>query len=176
MERSCCSGLGAFGCAASGFGGFAFAAFFCGFPRFRFAAFDFRGGIHGAAAGGRAAVAGAGVVAAFVEAVVVGDFGVGGDVAEGGDPDAAIVVFAGLAVALATVVDEHGGAEAVDDDRAVAQSKEIGDGVVGVEGVSFFLADASTCVFGDALALADRRGGIATGGVDGRRTDDQSHI
>jgi hypothetical protein len=131
------------------------------------AAFDFFGGVHGAAAVGGGAVAGAGVVAAFVEAVVVGDFGVGGDVAQGGDPDAAVFVFAGFAVAVAAVVDEHGGAEAVDDNGAVAQSKEIGDGIVGVEVVGFFFGDAPAGVFGDALALANRRGGVATGGVDG---------
>jgi len=112
-------------------------------------------------------MAGAGVVAAFVEAVVVGDFGVGGNVAEGGDPDAAVFVFAGFGVAVAAVVDEHGGAEAVDDNGAVAQSKEIGDGVVGVEGVGFFFTDAPAGVFGDAFAFADERGGVAACGVDG---------
>lgn len=161
LAGDCESGPGA------GLDGFALAAFFSGFAGFGFAAADFGGGVHGASAIERAAVAGAGVVAAVVEAVVVGDLAVGGDIAQGGDPDAAVVVFAGFAVAVATMVDEHGGAEAVDDDVAFAQSKEIGDGVVDVELVSFFFADAAAGVFGDALAFADRRGGVATGGMDG---------
>jgi hypothetical protein len=153
---------------AARFGCFALAPFFLrGFAGFRSAALQFFGGIHRPAAVGGGAVAGAGVVAAFVEAVVVGDLGVGWDVPQGGDPDVAVFVFAGLAVAIATVVDEHGGAEAVDDNRAVAQSKEIGDGVVGVKLIGFFFADAAAGVFGNALALADKRSGVATGGVDG---------
>jgi len=109
------------GCfSASGFGarssGFTLAAFFalgC-FAGFGFAASDFLGGVHGAAAVVGTAVAGAGVVTAIVEAVVVGDFVACGDVAEGDDPDVA-VVFGGFGVAVAAVVDEHGTAEAVDD-------------------------------------------------------------
>ena len=100
----------------AGFSCFALAPFLalgC-FAGFGFAASDFLRGIHGAAAVVSAAVAGAGVVAAVVEAVVVGDFFAGGDVAEGDDPDAA-VVFGGFGVAVAAVVDEHGAAEAVDD-------------------------------------------------------------
>lgn len=109
------------GCfSASGFGarscGFALAAFLalgC-FAGFGFAASDFLGRVHGAAAVVGAAVACAGVVAAIVEAVVVGDFFAGGDVAKGDDPDVA-VVFGGFGIPVATVVDEHGAAEAVDD-------------------------------------------------------------
>jgi len=111
-------------------------------------------------------MAGAGVVAAFVEAVVVGYFAIGGDVAEGSEPDAAIL-FAGLGVAFATVVDEHGGTEAVDDNGAVAQSKEVGDGVIFVKCVGLLFADAAAGVFGEAFALTDECGGVATGGVDG---------
>ena len=92
---------------------------------------------------------------------------VGGDVAEGRDPDAAVVVFAGFAVAFAAVIDEHGGAEAVDDDVAVAQSKEIGDGVVFVEVVGFFFVNAAAGVFGNSLAFTNRRGGVTSGGMDG---------
>ena len=114
----------------------------------------------------RAAIAGAGVVAAVVEAVVVSDFGIGGDVAEGGDPDAAIF-FGSLAVPVAAMVDEHGRAEAVDNNCAVSESKEIGDGVVRVESVGFFFADVSTGILGDTLSLADKRSGVATSGVDG---------
>ena len=156
-----------------GFCGFAFAAFpglfflFCGgFAGFGFAVFESLRGVHGAAAVVGSAIAGAGVVAAVVEAVVVGDFAVGGDVAEGDDPDVA-VVFGGLGVAVAAVVDEHGAAEAIDDGCAVAESKEVGDGVVLVKDVGFLFADVAAGVLDDAFAFADGRGGVAAGGVDG---------
>ena len=145
-----------------------------GFAGCSFAAFDLFGGVHGAAAVGGAAVAGAGVVGAVVEAIVVGDFAFGGDVAQGDDPDA-VVFLDSLGVAVATVVDEHGGAEAVDDGCAVAESKEIGDGVVLVEHVGFVFVDAAAGVFGDALAFANVGGGVAAGGVNGGRANDQSH-
>jgi len=151
----------------SGFRGFAFAALFCaGFSFFDFAALDFFFGIHAAAAGWGFAIAGAGVVGAVVEAVVVGDFAAGGDVAEGDDEDSAIF-FNGFGVAFAAVVDEHGGAEAVDDDPSVTESKEVGDGVVLVEVVGFFFGDAAAGVFGDAFAFGNDGGGITAGGVDG---------
>ena len=94
-----------------------------------FAAANLLRRIHGAAAFGRAAVADGFVVAAVVEAVVVCDFFGGGDVADGLDPDVAVFLF-GFAVGVATVIDEHGHGVAVDDDLAVAQSKEVGDGRV----------------------------------------------
>ncbi len=98
----------------------------------------------------------------------------GGDVAEGVYPNVA-VVFGGFAVAVATVVDEHGGAESVDDNGAVAQSKEVGNWVVFVEVVGFFFADVAAGVLGDARSFADGRGGVAAGGVNGRGANDESH-
>ena len=83
--------------------------------------------IHGSAAFLCAAVADRLIVAAVVEAVVVGDFFSGGDVPDGRDPYTAFD-FPSFAIGVATVVDEHRGAVAVDDDRAVSKSKEIGDG------------------------------------------------
>lgn len=65
------------------------------------------------------------------------------------------------------MIDEHGGAEAVDDDVAVAQSKEIGDGVVYVKLVGFFFFNAAPGVFGNTLAFTNRRSGVTTGGMDG---------
>jgi len=139
-----------------------------------FAAADLFLRVHGATAFFSAAVAAGLIVAAVVEAVVVGDLLSSGDVLYGRYPDA-IILFAGLAVGVATVVDEHGGAVAVDDHRAVAESKEVGDGRGLVGDVGFVLAEAVAGVLGDALTLADGRGGVAAGGVDGGGADDQCH-
>ncbi len=119
-------------------------------------------------------MAGAGVVAAVPEAVVVGDFFAGGDGALGDYPDAP-VVFDGFAVASAGVVDEHGSGESVDDLGAVAESKEIGDGVVLVEGVCELFGEALAGVLDDALAATDGCCGVAAGGVDGGGADDEGH-
>jgi hypothetical protein len=85
------------------------------------------------------------------------------------------VLFFGFAVGVATVVDEHGHGVAVDDDLAVAQSKEVGDGRVLVAEVGLLFGERVAGVFGDARAFADGGGGVAAGGVDGGRTDHQSH-
>src|ERR1035437_443405 len=105
--------------------------------------------VHGAAASFCAAVAEGFIVAAIVEAVVVGDLLAGGDLPDGLDPHPAAHL-AGLAVGLATVVDEHGGAMAVDDDGAVAESKQEGDGRGVVWCVGLGLGAAVAGVLGDA--------------------------
>src|ERR1035437_6019914 len=76
--------------------------------------------IHCAAALLGAAVAQRLIVAAVVEAVIVGDLLADVDVADGRHPDP-VVLLAGLAVGVATVVDEHRRAMAVDADGAVAE-------------------------------------------------------
>src|ERR1035437_9502532 len=62
--------------------------------------------VHGAPAYLRAAVAVALIVAAVVEAVVVGDLLARLDVADGHDPDPAVLLV-GFAIGIATMVDEH---------------------------------------------------------------------
>jgi len=140
----------------------------------RFAAADLFLGVHGAAAVFRAAVADCFVVAAVVEAVVVSDLVAGGQVPDRRDPHPPVLL-AGLAVGVATVVDEHGRAVAVDDDRAVAQSKEIGDGRVLVAGVGLLLGEAAAGVLGHAGSPAHRGRRVAACGVYGGRADDESH-
>ena len=130
--------------------------------------------IHGAAAFFGAAVADGFVVAAVVEAVIVGDLFARGDWTDGLDPDAA-ADFAGFAVGVATVVDEHGHAVAVDDDLAGAESKKIGDGRGFVGLVGFGFAEARAGVFGHAAALGDGRCSVAAGGVDGGGADNKIH-
>ena len=161
-------------------GGFSLASAFEGLFLFgggffgeELAPFELLRGVHGAAAFWGAAVAGAGVVAAVPETVVVGDFVAGGDGAAGDDPDAAVILN-GFAVALAAVVDEHGGAETVDDKMSVAESKEVGNWVVDVEGIGEVFGESLAGVLGDALTFADGCGGVAAGGVDSGRANDES--
>ena len=106
----------------------------------RLAAADFFLRVHGSAALFGAAVADGFVVAAVIQAIIVGNLLARGDVLDGRDPHAA-AHFAGLAVGVATVVDEHRHAVAVDDHRAVAESKEIGDGrvLVGASASAFVM-------------------------------------
>ena len=93
------------------------------------AAGEFAVAEHGAAALDGAAVAVGGGVVGVVEVVLVGELFAGGDVAEGDDEDAAVFIF-GLAVGVAGVVDEHGGAEAVDDGAVLSGAEEVGDEAV----------------------------------------------
>ena len=130
--------------------------------------------VHRSAASLCATVAESFVFAAVIEAVVVGNLLAGGNVPDGLDPDAA-VHFAGLAVGVATMVDEHGRTVAVDDDGTVTESKEIGNDRVLVAGIGLLFAQAAAGVFGHARALADGGGGVAAGGVDGGGADDESH-
>lgn len=73
------------------------------------------------------------------------------------------------------MVDEHRRGMAVDDNLAVAESKEVSDGFLLVEPVSLIFGQVGAAVFGNAFTLSDRGGGIAAGCVNGRRTDDESH-
>jgi len=73
------------------------------------------------------------------------------------------------------VVDEHRGAVAIDDSIAVPQSKQVGDGRVRVGFVGLRFGDARAGVLGYAPTLGDRGRGVAAGGVDGGRADDQGH-
>lgn len=131
-----------------------------------FAAFDFGGGEHGAAAVGGVAEAGLIVLVGVMEVVFVGEFFAGADVAEGKDEDALVHFFA-LAVGSAAMVDEHGGTEAVDDFAVVADGEEVGDVAFGVALVGGGLGEAGAVVFEDACAFADGGKGVAAGTVDG---------
>jgi hypothetical protein len=138
------------------------------------APFDLSLRVHRPAALGRSAIADGLVVAAVIEAIIVGDLFAGGDLADGLDPDAPALL-AGLTVGVATVVDEHGHAMAVDDHLATPKSKQIGDGRGFIGLVRLGLGEPGAGVFGDARAFADFRCGIAAGGVDGGGADDQGH-
>jgi hypothetical protein len=140
----------------------------------RFAPANLFLGIHCAAAVFCAAVAKRLVLAAVVEAVVVGNLLAGDDVAQSRDPDSSVLLDT-LAVGIATVIDKHRRAMAVDDDRAVSESKQVGDGGVLVGGVGLVPRKAVPGVLGHALALANGGGGVAAGGVDGGGSDDESH-
>lgn len=137
-----------------------------------FAAFDFCGGEHGAAAIGGVAEAGLVVLVGIVEVVFVGELFAGVDVAEGEDEDA-LVGFFGDAVGGAAVIDEHGGTEAVDDLAVVADGEEVGDVAFGVALVCGGFGEAGAVVFEDACALADGREGVAAGAVDGGGADEE---
>jgi hypothetical protein len=147
------------------------------FRRFAFgdsgAAFKFVVGEHGAAAVGGAAVAVGGFVVGVVEVVLVDEFFAGGDVADGLDVDAAIVLF-GLAVGGAGVVDEHGGGEAVDDVGGAVDGEEVGDGLLGVALVGDVLGDAGAVVLEDAAAAGDGVERDDAGGVDFGGLDEQA--
>jgi hypothetical protein len=83
----------------------------------RLAAADLCPGVHGATAFLSAAIADGFVVAAVIEAIIVSNFFACCDGADGLNPNAA-ANFAGLAVGVAAVIDEHCHAVAVDDDLA----------------------------------------------------------
>ena len=137
------------------------------------AAFEFVVGEHGAAAVGGAAVAVGGFVVGVVEVVLVDELFAGGDVADGFDPDAAVVLF-GLAVGRAGVIDEHGGGEAVDDVFGAVDGEEIGDGLVGVAVVGEGFGDPGAVVLEDAAAARDGVESGDAGGVDGGGADEKA--
>src|ERR1035441_4153654 len=143
-------------------------------PLFRHsgAALEFVVAEHGGAAGGGAAIAVLVVFVGVVQVVLVGEFFAGGDVADGGDEDAALFVLLGLAVGVAAGVDEHGGAETVDDFSAAGE--EVGDEAVLVAGVGDGLGQAGAVVLADADAFLDGPHGVAAGCVDGRGANDKS--
>jgi len=130
--------------------------------------------IHRSAALACTAVADGLVVAAVVKTIVVGDLFAGSDVANRRNPHAP-PDFPRFAVGIATMIDEHCRAVAIDDDRAVSESKQIGNGRVLVCCVGFFLGEARPRVFGYAHAFTNRGRGIAARGVDGRRANDETH-
>lgn len=152
-----------FGFLLGGSGGTGFAA---GSP------FDFGFGEHGSAALGGSAVACAVGGVGVVEVVLVGEFFAGLDGAEGDDEDP-LVFFEGFAVGGAGVVDEHGGAEAVDDGAFGAEGEEVGDDAVLVAEVGFGFGQAGAIVLADAGAFRDGARGVAAGGVDGGGADDE---
>ena len=136
-------------------------------------AFDFVFRKHGAAAVGGTAVAICIVFVGVVEVVLVDQLFIGGDVADGADEDTTARLF-GLAVGGAGVVEEHGGAEAVDDVALVAEAEEVGDGTVGVALVGKVFGDACASVLEDAAATWDGVEGVAAGGMDGGGADEQA--
>ena len=83
--------------------------------------------------------------------------------------------FFGFAVGVAGVVEEHGGAEAVDHGFAVADAEEVGHGQVFVFDVGAVLGHARAGVFDDEGAVADACGGVAACGVDRGGADDECH-
>ena len=99
--------------------------------------------------------------------VLVGEFLAGGDVADGVDEDAFVFGFFRLAVGIAVVVEEHGGAKAVDHGVAVANAEEIGDGTFAVTVVGLGLGKTGAVVFEDTRTFADGIEGVAAGTVDG---------
>jgi hypothetical protein len=86
----------------------------------------------------------------------------------------AALVLLGVAVGVAGVVEEHGGAEAVDDVALVAEAEEVGDGALGVALVGEFLGDARSVVLEDALAAGDGIERVAASGMDGRGANEQA--
>ena len=105
--------------------------------------------------------------------VLVEELFAGGYVADGDDVDA-LVLFEGFAVGGAGMVDEHGGSEAVNNLTFLPDSEEIGDDAVGVAVVGGLFGNARAVVLDDAGAAANRVKRVAPGGMDRRRTDDQT--
>src|SRR5580658_2125669 len=136
-----------------------------GFPGYAFAPPDLLLRIHGPAALCRAAVADGFLIVAVIQAIVVGDLVARGDVANRRNPDAAIGLF-GFAVGIAAVIDKHGRAVAVDDDRAVAESKQVGDGRILVGDIGLVFGDTRTIVLGHTGAFTHGCGGVAACSVD----------
>src|SRR5665213_1597935 len=130
-------------------------------------------GEHRPAALRRAAVAVGVVLVRVVEVVLVDQLLGGGDVADRPDEDA-LADFYRLAVGRAGVVEEHRGAEAVDDVALPAEAEEVGDVAVGVTVVGFFFGQPGPVVLDDAGAAADGVERVAAGGVDGRGTDEEA--
>jgi len=108
-----------------------------------------------------------------VEVVLVDELFAGGNVADGLDVDAAVVLL-GLAVGGAGVIDEHGGGEAVDDVGGAVDGEEVGDRLLGVALVGDVLGDAGAVVLEDAAAARDGVERGDAGGVDGGGSDEQA--
>ena len=138
------------------------------------AATNFGRRVHGATAILGAAIARGLVITAVIKAVIVGDFFARRNALHGVDPYPALFLPC-LAIWVAAVVDEHGGAMAVDDDRAISESKQVGDGRLFIEHVRLILTESRTGVFRYARTLRDTSCGIATGGVNRGGADDKCH-
>ena len=132
-----------------------------------FAAANLQGRVHGAAAPFCAAVADGLVRAPVVEAVVVGNLFSRLDFADGRDPDASADLL-GLTIRVAAVVNEHGHAMTVDDDGAVTESKQVGNGRVLIGRVGLVFTETRPGVLGNAGAFANCGRAIAAGGMNGR--------
>jgi hypothetical protein len=138
------------------------------------AAADFVVGIHCSAATYGAAVAICIVFVAVVEVVIVGKFFVCLNIADGLDPDPAPLLVS-FTIGLAGMIDEHGGAVTIDYDFAVAKSKKIGCWRVLILLISKFFADTRASVFHHPSARLNGRGGVASGSMNGRGSNDQAH-
>ncbi len=130
--------------------------------------------IHGSAALTGPAVADGFVVAAVVKAIVVSNFFGRSYVADSLDPHMAIFFFC-LAIWVATVVDEHGHGVAIDYDIPLAKSKQVGDGRLVVRLVSLLFGELMAGVFNYVSTFADGCCGVASGGMNGRGANDESH-
>ena len=144
----------------------AFVAVALRLPLGGFAALYLFSRIHGPAALAGPAVTDGFVIAAVVKAIVVGNLFGRGYVADGLDPHMAIFFF-GLAVGVATVVDEHGHGVAIDHNIPLAESKQVGDGRLVVRLVGLPFGELMAGVFNNVRAFADGCGGVAAGGMNG---------
>lgn len=131
-------------------------------------------GIHGAAAISRAAITRSFFLSAIVKTVVVTKLLARGDVAYGRDPYMAID-FLGFAIRVARMIDEHRDAVTVNDMGSVTNAEQVGDRLVLITAVGLFFVNQRTCIFDHARTFCDRRGGVATGGVDRGGANDETH-
>jgi hypothetical protein len=113
------------------------------------------------------------LIVTVIEPVVVDEFLACFDVTNGGDVHATADLV-GLAVRLAGVVHEHRHAVSVNDDFALADAEQVGEGPSLVAQVAFIFGDALTLVFQQARAFRHRFQGKAAGGMDIGTADDQA--
>ena len=144
------------------------------FERQSFAASQLFRGIHGPPTIFRAAIAWGLFFIAVVQAVVVAKLLAGCDIADGHDPHPAID-FLGLTIRIARVIDKHGDAVAINHFGAVADTEQIGDGLVFVAAVGLFLVNQRARVFDHTSAFRDGRSSVTTGGVDEGGANDEAH-
>ena len=134
--------------------------------------FNFLFAKHGSAAAVSAAMA-RNVLAGFgvIDVVVVRQLFAGSDVAQGDNPDA-IINLVGLTVGLAGMIHKSRHAKAVNDCFSISHAIQVGDFAVGVETVGFLCGETRACVFQDVSSSRDRSGGVDTGTMQRRGSDD----
>src|SRR5579875_1277944 len=130
------------------------------------------GRVHAAPAIAATAVAGR-LVLAVVEAVVVGQFFAGGNVANAFDVDAPVLLV-GFAVGIAGVIDEHGHAMTVDHHLAIPYAKKIGEGATIIAIITLGLGDAFAGVFQHARPFGNVVQREASSGMNVGGTNDKA--